>query len=367
MASRVAEPQPGGGDRPVRGPLRALLKRQIIAGRSSPVPRDPDLIRRRLPAIACYTGYFTPEVRGLDRVPADGPALLVGNHSCLFYMPEVWTAAQAVMSRRGVDAPTYALAYDLLFAVPGIAAMLRRLGAVPADIAEAETALAGGACVLVYPGGDLEACRTYTQRGRVDFAGRTGFVRLALCSGVPVVPVVVHGAHHAVVVLARGDRLARVAGLRSLRINVFPLLAAPRTANRRPRRGRSPTSRSGRTARWPSAGRAATVRGSTAPFAASTNLENDSINSTAAYASGSDRVIAIPTPSPANAARHPDRAISVRRRSHRSMNTPANGPTTLYGSSVAARTPAMRPGVAPRPISKTASCANAIWASPSPA
>jgi 1-acyl-sn-glycerol-3-phosphate acyltransferase len=50
-------------------------------------------------------------------------------------------------------------------------------------------------------------------------------VRLALRCGVPVVPVVAHGGHHAVVVLTRGDRLARAVGLRSVRINVFPLLA----------------------------------------------------------------------------------------------------------------------------------------------
>ena len=50
-------------------------------------------------------------------------------------------------------------------------------------------------------------------------------MKLALRCGVPVVPVVAHGGHHAVLVLARGDRLASAAGLRSLRINVFPLLA----------------------------------------------------------------------------------------------------------------------------------------------
>jgi len=77
----------------------------------------------------------------------------------------------------------------------------------------------------VYPGGDLEACRPWVQRNKIDFAGRKGFVRLALRCGVPVVPVVAHGGHHAVVVLTRGDRLARAAGLRTLRINVFPLLA----------------------------------------------------------------------------------------------------------------------------------------------
>jgi 1-acyl-sn-glycerol-3-phosphate acyltransferase len=204
----------------------AALSRRVAAGCADPSrQRDPDFIRRQLPAIARYTSYFTPEVRGLDRLPADGPALLVGNHSCLFYMPEVWTCGQAVLSRRGVDAPTYLLAYDFLFALPGVGPYLRRLGAVPASTSQAESALGGGACVLVYPGGDLEACRPWTQRNKVDFAGRKGFVRLALRCGVPVVPVAAHGGHHAVVVLARGDRLARAAGLNALRINVFPFLA----------------------------------------------------------------------------------------------------------------------------------------------
>ena len=58
-----------------------LLRQRIDAGRDDrSVQRDPDFIRRQLPAIACYTSYFTPDVRGLDRLPAEGPALLVGNH-----------------------------------------------------------------------------------------------------------------------------------------------------------------------------------------------------------------------------------------------------------------------------------------------
>ena len=227
MASRIvpvtAGPAP---DRSLQARVLAPLSRRIAAGRTdSSVQRDPDFIRRQLPAIARYTSFFTPEVRGLDRLPAEGPALLVGNHSCLFYMPEVWTCGQAIMTRRGIGAPMHVLAYDLLFAMPGIGRLLRQLGAVPASTKQAESALAGGACVVVYPGGDLEACRPWTQRNKVDFADRKGFVQLALRSGVPVVPVVAHGGHHAVLVLARGDRLARAAGLPRLRINVFPLLA----------------------------------------------------------------------------------------------------------------------------------------------
>ena len=219
---RPLEPPPAGP----HSRALALLSQRIAAGRADTSrQRDPDFIRRYLPAIARYTSYFTPEVRGLDQLPAKGPALVVGNHSCLFYMPEIWTCGQAVLSRRGIDAPAYVLAYDLLFAVPGVGPSLRRLGAIPASTSQASSALARGACVLVYPGGDLEACRPWTQRNKVDFAGRKGFVQLALRCGVPVVPVVAHGGHHAVVVLARGDRLARAAGLNTLRIHVFPLLA----------------------------------------------------------------------------------------------------------------------------------------------
>jgi len=227
MPSR--EPRYAARPEPIPGPparVLVLLSRRMAAGLADTSrPRDPDFIRSSLPAIARYTSYFTPEVRGLDRLPAAGPVLLVGNHSCLYYMPEVWTCGQAVLSRRGIDAPAYLLAYDFLFAVPGVGSFLRRLGALPASNGQAESALARGACVVVYPGGDLEACRPWAQRNKIDFAGRKGFVRLALRSGVPVVPVVAHGGHHAVMVLARGDRVARAAGLHALRINVFPFLA----------------------------------------------------------------------------------------------------------------------------------------------
>lgn len=222
-----ATPAPAPAPAPA-SPLLAPLAARIAAARAEPaLQRDPAFIRRHLPEMARYTSYFSPEVRGLDRLPPDGPVLVVGNHSCLFYMPEVWICGQAVLDRRGVDQPAYLLAYDLLLALPGIGPALRRLGALPARAPDAEQALERGACVVVYPGGDLEACRPWTDRNRIDFGGRTGFVRLALRCGVPVVPVVAHGGQHAVVVVSRGDRLARALGLSSVRIKVFPILAGP--------------------------------------------------------------------------------------------------------------------------------------------
>ncbi len=173
------------------------------------------------------TGYFTPEVRGLEHVPSDGPVLVVGNHSCLFYMPDAWLVGLSLLDRRGLEQPAYALGYDLMFAVPPVRSYLQRMGIIPAAWQEAAGALAEGAAVVVYPGGDREACRPWTERNQIEFAGHTGFVKLALQTGAPVVPVVTHGSHDAVVVVARGERLARLLGLHRLRIKVFPLALGP--------------------------------------------------------------------------------------------------------------------------------------------
>ncbi len=214
--------------RGILDPAMGMLSHRIAHERSEPTfQRDTALIRRRLGPMACYTGLFSPEVQGLENLPSEGPVLVVGNHSCLFYMPDAWVVGLSMLQRRGIERPTYALGYDLLFSIPAVGPFLRRIGVIPAGGREADLALEQGAAVLVYPGGDLEACRPWTQRDRVDLGGHKGFVRLALRHGVPVVPVVTHGSHHAVVVLSRGERLARALGLDRIRINVFPILVGP--------------------------------------------------------------------------------------------------------------------------------------------
>ncbi len=223
--SKVAPPHEHRG---VLAPLTAAVAGRIQTERSGEVlPRDPDFIRRLVRPISRYVRYFSPEVRGTENLPLTGPVLLVGNHSCLFYMPEIWTVALAIAARRGIDSPAYVLAHDVLFGFPLVGPALRRLGAVPAGGEEAERVLRQEAPLLVYPGGDFETCRPWTERNQIMFAGRTGFVRLALRTGAPVVPVVGYGAHHAVVVLSRGERLARMLGLNRLRIKAFPILLTP--------------------------------------------------------------------------------------------------------------------------------------------
>lgn len=208
-------------------PLASLEQLLERARSEPPFSRDPNLIRSQLPLSRVVLSYFSPEVRGVENVPTSGPVLVVGNHSGMFYMPDAWITGLALTDRRGVESPIYTLAYDLLLSAPLLGRYLRRLGLVPADPGTAEAALQGGAAVLVYPGGDHEACRPWTDSGRVDFGGHLGFIRVALRAGVPVVPVVAHGAHSTVVVLWRGESIARALGLAKVRVRVFPILLGP--------------------------------------------------------------------------------------------------------------------------------------------
>lgn len=117
-----------------------------------------------------------------------------------------------------------ALAFDAVFGVPGVGPAARRAGVMPASHDNAREALASGASVLVYPGGDHDAYRPWSDRNRIDFDGRKGFVKLALREGVPVVPVVGHGAHESLFVISRGDAFSSALGFDRMRTTVMPLV-----------------------------------------------------------------------------------------------------------------------------------------------
>jgi len=185
--------------------------------------RDAAFVDRLLPWMELWARYFDAEVRGFENVPAGG-ALVVGNHSGGTWVPDVPALMAAWQREFGSDRPLVALALDAMFAVPGLETLMRKLGEIPASPANAERALAEGQAVLVYPGGAHEAFRPWRDRNRIDFGGHQGYVRLALRTGVPVVPVVGHGGHETLMVLARGDQLARHPLVKRLRLGVAPLV-----------------------------------------------------------------------------------------------------------------------------------------------
>ena len=187
--------------------------------------RDPDLIREGLPlSWLMATLYFRAKVEGLDNIPDVGPALLVGNHSGGNYIPDSFILGMAFATYFGSERPWFALTHSTVMAMPILGPIMKSFGSIPASRDNADEALRRGACVLVYPGGDIETYRPWWKRNEVSLAGRKGFIRTALKNEVPLVPVVNIGSHETGIFLSDGQWLCKLLGIdKSLRIKATPI------------------------------------------------------------------------------------------------------------------------------------------------
>jgi 1-acyl-sn-glycerol-3-phosphate acyltransferase len=98
------------------------------------------------------------------------------------------------------------------------------MGVLPAAPDSIAAALAAGHDVALWPGGERDSLRPWTKRDTAILAGRKGFVRLAIRSCVPIVPIATVGGPDSMPVIASGHRLARALRLdRIARLKMFPI------------------------------------------------------------------------------------------------------------------------------------------------
>jgi 1-acyl-sn-glycerol-3-phosphate acyltransferase len=172
--------------------------------------------------------WFRMEVEGWENIP-EPPVLLVGIHSGAPFVWDAWTVGVQWWRHYGRTRPIHGTAHDALMAAPGIGAYFRRMGVIPAAPDSIAGALAAGHDVALWPGGEIDSLRTWSRRDEAILAGRTGFVRMAIRSGVPIVPIATVGGPDSMPVLSSGRRLARWLQLDKIaRLKTFPIaLQAP--------------------------------------------------------------------------------------------------------------------------------------------
>jgi 1-acyl-sn-glycerol-3-phosphate acyltransferase len=171
--------------------------------------------------------YFRLELEGLANLPPTGPAMLVGNHNGAILPLDVLFTMLAVRDHLGPQRIVHPLSHDGIFFHPTIRRYAEGLGVLPANPASGEAVLDAERLMLVYPGSDFDAGRRFVDRGRVDLGGRKGFVRLALRKRVPIIPVVSVGTHEQLIILSRGESIARALRMPSLmRTKTFPIALA---------------------------------------------------------------------------------------------------------------------------------------------
>ncbi|MCP5026813.1 MAG: HAD-IB family hydrolase [Actinomycetia bacterium] len=132
--------------------------------------------------------YARFDIDGVENLPTDGAAILVGNHRSYFDI----SALGMVLARAG--RPARFLGKKEVFDAPVVGPMARALGGIRVDrgtgndqpLEEAAEALQAGELVALMPQGTI-------PRGRAFFdpqlQGRWGAVKLARLAGVPLVPV----------------------------------------------------------------------------------------------------------------------------------------------------------------------------------
>jgi 1-acyl-sn-glycerol-3-phosphate acyltransferase len=184
---------------------------------------DPGLTKRVLGLIRpLIKGYHRAEVRGLESFPPGG-ALVVSNHSGGLFPMDVPVFATGFYDKFGYDRPVYTLSHDVVFT--GLTGdFFIKAGFIPASHENADKALRSGGVVVVFPGGDYDVYRPTFEENRIDFDGRTGYVKAALNAGVPIVPTVGIGGQESQVYLSRGEWMARALRLDKLmRVKILPI------------------------------------------------------------------------------------------------------------------------------------------------
>jgi len=220
---------------PLGAALR-VLAHAARATRSDGEAFDPDRLDRRDPRViaeleadlgAISRDWLRLSVRGESAIHPR-PCVYVANHNGGIMGPDLFCTTHVLWRALGPGAPLYAMAHDFAMAhVHPLGRMLQRIGAIRASPVNAQRVLAAGGSVLVYPGGDLDAFRHFERRNEIVFGTRTGFVKIARDAGVPIVPIVAHGAHRSAIIFHEGEWIARTLGLtRWSRLQRFPLALA---------------------------------------------------------------------------------------------------------------------------------------------
>jgi len=156
---------------------------------------------------ALHRWYFRVRSEGHDRIPAEGPALLVSNHGGLLPFDGAMTVVDVLLH---TDPPRLPRAVVDRWAgtIPWVNVFYARVGQVIGTRENVMDLLDDGQLVLVFPEGMDGVRKLLTQRHRVQHF-RRGFVEAALRAGAPIVPMAVVGSDDQAPILFDWSVLAR--------------------------------------------------------------------------------------------------------------------------------------------------------------
>jgi 1-acyl-sn-glycerol-3-phosphate acyltransferase len=139
----------------------------------------------------CFEDYFKVQVQGLENIPGQGKALLVGNHSGLLPLDGAMITMALCNAHPSPRRVRY-LVSDWFFTVPGLSQWISETGQVRGSIENAHKLLNNEELVGIYPEGLRGVGKTFRERYRMhDF--HPGFVQLSIATQTPIIPIATIG------------------------------------------------------------------------------------------------------------------------------------------------------------------------------
>ena len=159
-----------------------------------------------------FSRWFRVETHGVQNVPDTGGGLVVANHSGTLPL-DAMMATVSLHDDHPARRRLRLLGADLVFDLPVIGSLSRKLGSTLACNEDAERLLTGGELVGVFPEGFKGIGKPFRERYTLQRFGRGGFVTAALRTGVPIIPCAIVGAEETYPMIGNVKTLARLLGL----------------------------------------------------------------------------------------------------------------------------------------------------------
>jgi 1-acyl-sn-glycerol-3-phosphate acyltransferase len=188
-----------------------------------PYGMSPETLRRLLLfVVLLYRYYFRVETFGIENVPA-GRVLVIANHAGQLPFDGMNLGAALLLE---AEPPRIARAMGEFWipSLPWVSIAAARTGALVGTPSNCVHMLENGECVMVFPEGVRGMNKLYKDRYRLQRFG-LGFMRLALETRTPIVPVGIVGSEEQQPGLANLQRLGGILGMPAFPITAtFPWL-----------------------------------------------------------------------------------------------------------------------------------------------